>query len=352
MKKILFFIVVLFIFIGAWLHFQKVSCKMVGLSSALGPIQTAIEAPFFSNISEKSNTSLSCEYVTVNKQGIKDNYLLSYLQKGFYDFAAIIFRQSEEADIAFAGMDIPGLPLDLNSSRALSREYSPFVDKIFEKKYQAKMFSPFAFGPLELYCSKPVKNLDDLQGLKIRISAYKTSSISKFLTALGAKPISIEFSEGINAFQGKFVDCAVASYKSAESAGWFKYLTYRMDLNLGNLVSTYAINLKTWTALNTRQKGSLINSIAYLTDSMSTFSEREYKQSLLPCSPEDSSCSNRPKLIALSKGDMQRLNQISIDTVLKPWLKSCEDAYPGCKSVWLDSAKKSSGFLNLNLSNL
>lgn len=352
MKRILLFVVVFFVFLGAWLHVQKVSCKMVGLSSALGPIQAAIEAPFFSNIAEKSNTPLSCEYVAVNKQGISNNYLLMYLRHGFYDFAAIIFRQTEGNDIVLSGMDLPGLPLDLNSSRVLSREFSPFVDKVIKDKFQAKMFSTFAFGPLELYCLKPVQNLDDLRGLKIRISADQNSSISRFLTSLGAKPISIEYGESINAFQGKFVDCGISSYKSAETAGWFKYTPYRMDLNLGNLVSTYVINLKTWKALNTRQKGALTNSIANLTDSMFAYSEKAYKESLLPCSRDDLSCPYRPKLISLSQSDMQRINQISVDTILKPWLKNCEEAYAGCKSAWLEGAKKSSGLLNLNLSNL
>lgn len=352
MKRILFFAVVLLIFIGAWLHFQKVSCKMVGLSSALGPIQSVLEAPFFSNISQRSNTSLSCEYVSVNKQGINGANLLQYLQRGFYDLVAIIFRQAENTEIAIAGMDMPGLPINLASSKVLSREFLPFLDKIFEDKYQAKIIATFGFGPLELFCSKPVKNLDDLKGVKIRISATQESTIFKLLTALDAKPISIEFGESLNAFKGQFVDCGIASYKSAESAGWFEYLPYRMDLNLGSLTGAYVINLKTWRALNARQKAALINSTTQLTDSMWVYSGKAYEQSQLPCSHGDLSCTNRPKLITLSKSDIQRLNQISVNKVLRPWLKSCEEAHAGCKSIWLDGAKKSPGLLNLDLSDL
>lgn len=241
---------------------------MVGLSTALGPIQSTLEAPFFTNANERTNTALSCKYIPQNKQGIIRSDLLRYLQEGFYDIAAITFRQTESGDIAIAGMDLPGLPIDIASSRVLSNEFLPFLDKIIEEKFKSKIIATFSFGPLELFCSKPVQNLADLQGLKIRLTSEQSSSIAKLLTSLGAKPISIEYGSTLSAIQGKFIDCGISSYASAENAGWLKYLPYRMDLNMGNAVSAYVINLKTWNALNSREKNSLKNSVAELSSSI------------------------------------------------------------------------------------
>lgn len=351
-KRLVLFAVVLCIFIGVWLHFQKISCKMVGLSTALGPIQSTLEAPFFTNANERTNTALSCKYIPQNKQGIIRSDLLRYLQEGFYDIAAITFRQTESGDIAIAGMDLPGLPIDIASSRVLSNEFLPFLDKIIEEKFKSKIIATFSFGPLELFCSKPVQNLADLQGLKIRLTSEQSSSIAKLLTSLGAKPISIEYGSTLSAIQGKFIDCGISSYASAENAGWLKYLPYRMDLNMGNAVSAYVINLKTWNALNSREKNSLKNSVAELSSSIWDFSEKTYAQSLSPCASNDFKCLEKPKLITFNQKDLDRINKISVDSIVKPWLKNCDEMYSGCKSAWLNAAKTNPRFQNLNLSDL
>jgi TRAP-type transport system periplasmic protein len=352
MKRLLFFAVVLSVFIGLWVHFGKVSCKMVGLSSAIGPIQTVYEAPFFSKLSTKSNTSLTCQYVPINQQGIQEGYLLKYLERGFYDLAAIRFRLVESSDVAIAGMDLPGLPLELASSRNLSHQFSPFLEKILEEKFKVKIIDTFAFGPQELFCKKPIYKLEDFKGLKIRTAAGPNSMIAKLIAALGARPFQIEFANTITALQDNLVDCGVSSYLSAENAGWFQYLPYRMGFILGNGSNAYIINLKTWTALSARQKTALKSSIGDLTNDMWDFSQKSYEESLLPCSRDAVNCQKTPKLIKLSEAQMNRIYQFTIDEVLKPWLKSCDEVHPGCKAEWLKAAKATGRFENLSLSDL
>ena len=352
MKRLLFFAVVLSVFIGLWVHFGKVSCKMVGLSTSIGPIQTVFEAPFFSKLPGRSNTSLTCQYVPINQQGIQEAYLLKYLERGFYDLAAIRFRQVESSDIAITGMDQPGLPLDLASSRKLSDNFSPFLDKILKEKFKVKIIDNFVFGPQELFCTKPIEKIEDFKGLKIRTTAGPKSSIGKLITALDAKPLQIEFADTKTALQDNLVDCGVSSYLSAENAGWFQYLPYRMGFILGNGVNAYVINLRTWNALNARQKIALTNSIEDLTSDMWDFSQKSYEESLLPCSRDAVNCQKRPKLIVLSEYQMNRMHQIAINEVLIPWLKSCDEIHPGCKSEWLKAAKGTGRFENLSLSDL
>lgn len=325
---------------------------MVGLSSAIGPIQTVFEAPFFSKLPSKTNSSLTCQYVPLNQQGIQEGYLLKYLERGFYDLAAIRFRQVEGSDIAIAGMDMPGLPIDLASSRYLSSNFSPFLEKQLEEKFRVKMLDTFVFGPQELFCTKPIYRIEDLKGLKIRITAGVDSNIGKLFKALGSTPLQIDYANTLNALQGKLVDCGVSSYLSAESAGWLKYLPYRMNFNLGNGVNGYIINLRTWNSLNLRQKTSIKNSITELINDMWTYSQKSYEQSLLPCFRDGSNCQQKPKLILLSEAQMNRMHQIAIDQVLSPWLKSCDEIHPGCRAEWLKAAKGTGKFQNLRLNDL
>ncbi len=353
MKRLLLFTVALAVFVSLWIHFSKITCKMVGLPTSVGPIQTDFEAPFFNKLPKSSSTNLTCQYVPVNKQGIKETYLLAYLQRGFYDIASIRFRQVEGSDIAIAGMDLPGLPINFSSARSLSNDYSLFLGKIFQQeKFQSKIINTFVFGQQELFCKKPIRNLDDFKGLKIRITANQESYIAKLFNALGAKPIHIEYGETLNALQDQLVDCGVSSYLSAESAGWFKYLPYRMNFNLGNGVNAYLINLKTWNALNSRQKNSLTNSVNELTDDMWNYAEKAYKQSLLPCLSNEVNCKNKPELVLMSEQQLNQLQQVAIDRVLIPWINSCEATHPGCKSSWLKAAKNNLKLQNLSLRNL
>lgn len=352
MKRLLLFAVVLSVFIGLWGYFGKVSCKMVGLSTAIGPIQTVFEAPFFSKLPSRSNTSLACQYVPINQQGIQESYLLKYLERGFYDLAAIRFRLVESSDIAITGMDQPGLPLDLASSRKLADDFSPFIDKILKEKYKVKILDNFVFGPQELFCTKPIEKIEDFKGLRIRTTSGPNSSLGKYITALGAKPFQIEYANTVTALQDKLVDCGVSSYLSAEAAGWFKHVPYRMGFILGNGVNAYVINLRTWNALNARQKSALTNSINDLTNEMWDFSQKSYEESLLPCSRDAVNCQKNPKLIVLSDYQMNRMHQIAINEVLAPWLKSCDEVHPGCKAEWLKAAKGTGRFKNLSFGDL
>ena len=125
-----------------------------------------------------------------------------------------------------------------------------------------------------------------------------------------------------------------------------------MGTILGNGVNAYIINLRTWSALNVRQKITLTNSINKLTADMWSFSEKSYEQSLLPCTNVALNCQKKPKLIVLNQDEMNRMHQISIDQVLNPWLKSCDEIHPGCKAEWLKAAESTGKFKKLSLSNL
>jgi TRAP-type transport system periplasmic protein len=344
------------VFIGAWLFFQKITCKIVGQPTSVGPIQQVLEAPFFAELSKDSSIPLSFQYVPSNIQGFKEEYQLKFLREGFFDLVSLRFLQNEELEITLGGMDIPGLQSNFSLSRSFAEAVSPLLDENLQKNFQAKLLSTWAFGPQELICTKPIQNLNELKGLKIRVGGRPNSSIVRLFSALGAKPVYIEYGETLTALQNKLIDCGVSSYLSAESSGWFEYAPYRSSLNFGNGINGYVINLKTWDALNSRQKQLLSKHFKDLSDRMWEYSDESFEKSLLPCSPNDLTCQKnrrfKTKLIVFSKSDVSRLHQVVIDAVLKPWLKSCNELNPGCKAQWINQTKNTATLKNLNLGNL
>ncbi len=356
MKRLLFLAAILSIFIAAWIYFQKITCKIVGQPTTVGPIQEVFEAPFFAKLSKDTSIPLVFQYAPANAQGFKEEFQLKFLKEGFYDLVSLRFLQNEGLEISLGGIDIPGLQPNFSSSKSFAYAVSPMLDQNLEKNFRAKLLGTWAFGPQELFCTKPVRNLNDLKGLKIRIGARSGSNIDNLFTALGAKPAYVEYGDTLNAFQTKLIDCGVSSYLSAESAGWFKYTPYRINLNLGNGINGYVMNLRTWDALNTRHKKMLANHFKDLSDRMWAYSEDAYEKSILPCSIDDLSCKksrlDAPKLIEFDENQITRFHQIAIDAALKPWLKRCNEVNPGCKKQWIDASKSSPSFQNMNLDAL
>jgi len=356
MKRLLFFAAILSIFIGLLAFFQKTTCKIVGQPTTVGPIQQIFEAPFFEALAKDSSIPLLFQYAPTNVQGFKEDYQLKFLKEGYFDLVSLRFLQNEGLEVALTGVDIPGLQENFSSARNFTEAISPFLDQNLQKNFQAKLLGTWAFGPQELFCTKPIKNLADLKGLKIRIGGKEGSSIKHLFNALGAKPIYMEYGETINALEGNLIDCGVSSYLSAESAGWFKYLPYRMNLNFGNGINGYVINLRTWNVLNNRQKQLLLNHFKDLSDRMWIYSEESYEKSLLPCSKDGSDCQKpngaAPKMITFNRDQQSRFHQIAVESALQTWLKKCEAVDSTCKSRWLIAAKNSSAFQNLNLNDL
>ena len=356
MKRLLFLVIIVSVFIGVWISLQKITCKIVGQPTSVGPIQQVFEAPFFAELSKDSSIPLSFQYVPTNIQGFKEEFQLKFLKEGFYDLVSLRFLQNEQLEIALGGIDIPGLQSNFSSSRTFAEAISPLIDESLQKNYQAKLLSTWAFGPQELICTKPIQNLNELKGLKIRVGGRPNSNIVRLFTALGAKPVYVEYGETITALQNKLIDCGVSSYLSAESSGWFEYAPYRISLNFGNGINGYVINLRTWNALNARQKQLLSKRFKDLSDRMWEYSDESFEKSLLPCSRDDLTCQkNRQfeaKQIVFNESDAKKLHQIAIDSVLKPWLKSCEEVNPGCKSKWINQAQNTRALQNVNLGNL
>ena len=96
MKRLLFLVIIVSVFIGAWISLQKITCKIVGQPTSVGPIQQVFEAPFFAELSKDSSIPLSFQYVPTNIQGFKEEFQLKFLKEGFYDLASLRFLQNEQ----------------------------------------------------------------------------------------------------------------------------------------------------------------------------------------------------------------------------------------------------------------
>lgn len=109
-----------------------------------------------------------------------------------------------------------------------------------------KMFMVISTGPGHLYTKKPVKTLEDLQALKIRVTGLST----KTMETMGVTPVALSMSETYEALQRGLADGCLADGNVLE--GWnmadvVDYITYCPFLYTSGFY--FGMNMDVWNSL-------------------------------------------------------------------------------------------------------
>lgn len=121
----------------------------------------------------------------------------------------------------------------------------------FEQELAAANLKAVGYRPLENYgllCTKPVKSLDDLKGLRIRSYGFAYPALFE---ALGASPVSINTAETYDALARNIVDCTpigpalARGWKYDEIAKY--YIEFPLGASFGHLI---AMNLDSYNRMD------------------------------------------------------------------------------------------------------
>ena len=140
-------------------------------------------------------------------------------------------------------------PFLFNNNYATSeacKQLLPLYDEILQEKFNAKGLSMMNTGGLGVWSQKPVKNLDDWQGLLTGSVSPVTSTL---IEGLDGSPVTILFFELYESLQKKVVDAAVQSSHGGVVFGFpdiCKHFTafYGIPAPAG-----YSINLDVWNKM-------------------------------------------------------------------------------------------------------
>jgi len=138
------------------------------------------------------------------------------------------------ADIGFGPMGVtPGrfplteileLPLGIQNAFMMTRLSNDFFRTFRPKEFDSvKVLFFMSASPGLLHTKKPVRSLEDLNGMKIRCLG---GSASRVLKALGAVPIVISTGDTYDALRKGIVDGVVAAWDSLETLKWGEVLPY------------------------------------------------------------------------------------------------------------------------------
>jgi TRAP-type C4-dicarboxylate transport system substrate-binding protein len=141
------------------------------------------------------------------------------------------------------------LPLGISSARSGSYAFWELYKKFpeFQKEYSAvKVLGLNCAGPGKLQTKKPVRSLEDLKGMKLRVSGKWEA---KTVVELGASPMLIPTSEIYMAMDKGVMDGAVVSYDSITGFRLHEVVTNITESSLYSVLMYTVMNINTWNSL-------------------------------------------------------------------------------------------------------
>ncbi|WP_099827165.1 TRAP transporter substrate-binding protein [Oceaniglobus indicus] len=222
--------------------------NVVGSWSSL-PLHKQYEAPFWTEtLPEAAGDDLTVALTTHDQMGLGLGDVYRLLGEGVYDVGMTVADYAVSDAPELEGLDVPLLALTADEARAMVDAARPMVDDIFADRFNAHVLAIAPYPPQVVFCNHDISGLADLEGLKIRASGRMTA---KFLEALGAEGINVNFSEVPGALQKGVVDCAVTGAGSGYSAGWWEVATHLLPIPLGGWDSVVtAVNMDKWNSLS------------------------------------------------------------------------------------------------------
>lgn len=315
-------------------HFKGIA------SFSSSPVYQTRAKPFWEEqIKAASNGKITADVLTIDQLGFKGEEVFRMLQLGLFDFVTNVMSFAAGDDPRNEALDLAGIALDLDEHKKMADAYRPVLAKLYEEKYNLHLMGLWPIGPVVVWCNTPVTSLADLSGKKVR-GFNKT--MSDFLQAVGAVPVSMSFGDMVTALERGTIDCAITSPRSGLKAGVAEVTTHMLPVSLGWATVIDAINTGVWQRLDPATKELLETEYAKLQADVYKKVDEETEDAYRcitgkePCN--DPGAMKAPlTLTKLSDADRAKVREVVRDKVLPAWAGRCGG---DCVERWNETVGK------------
>jgi TRAP-type C4-dicarboxylate transport system substrate-binding protein len=322
---------------------DRVTLKVVGQPAATGLIQKNKEKPFFDDFAKRTGLPIDADYKAIDQLGIKDTEQLRVLKAGLFDIVSLRVSQNSRDEPTLLGMDLVGASPDYEAARKVYEAYLPVLDQRLQKSFQVKLLGVWPFGPQILFCKKPLTQLSDLKGMKVRVY---DQNLAKFIESVGGTPVPLAFTEVHQSLSLGVVDCAITGPSSANSSNWPEVTTHQYPLGFQMALNGYAISLKAWNRLKPEEQQKLQAAFKGLTDEIWAYS-KELTQDALNCNAGRDPCTTGKKFkladVSVKPDDVATLRKAVATISVPTWAEICDKSNPGCSAEWKRTVGKAIG---------
>ncbi len=317
-------------------------------SAADGPIQlkvvgglagvsqyTKLEEPFWTQqVSEITQGRVQAEIHPFDRSGLPGQEMLQLMRLGVVPFGTALLAAVSGDEPELNAVDLPTLNPDMATLKKTVGLYRNQIHNTLQQKYGIELLGIYAYPAQVLYCAQSFKSLKDLAGRKVRTSSVGQSEM---MTALGAIPIVIPFSEIVNAVKTEVVDCAITGTMSGGEIGLPNVTSYISPLSISWGLSFFGANKLTWDQMPPDIRVALQTGIHNLEQSIWDAADRE-TASGLACDIGAAGCTSSKSyhmtLVPITADDEALRKHLLIKSILPKWIERCGSE---CVSAWNQS---------------
>ena len=295
-----------------------------GLSTR--PTYAEVEKPFWTqSLSVRSAGAVTAQIKGFDEMGLKGQELMRLMSQGVIEFGVLPLSYDAPEMPLLEAVDIAGLATNLTAAKDSANAFTSVLEQYLSSR-QIKMLGIAPYSSQMLFCNVEIKGLSDLRGQTIRTI---TRTQSELLVALGAKSVSLPFSEVLSALDKKTINCAVAGTLTGYNAKWYTAATHLYALPLGWNLEVHGVNQKSWDKLSPPTRAFIEANVDQLIQSLWDFSESLTKRGI-ECNIGSKECPSVPrgqmKLVMPTPTDLATVKRVAEQKVLSVWAERCSDA--------------------------
>ncbi|MFQ5946674.1 MAG: TRAP transporter substrate-binding protein [Anaerolineae bacterium] len=225
--------------------------KMVGTNRVTPQFEPF--AWFAEEVEKRTNGQIQVDLLSLPELALTGFELVRVLKAGLIDGGDVILAYVAGDVPIVEGVDLPGLYPDFDAS---VKAHEAFLTAL--RRHQGKLggivLGAYLWPHQVIWSRKPIRSLDDLRGMKVRV--YGTA-LTEFLKALGAIPVSVAFAEVYTALERGTVDAAVTGTYSGYALKWYEVSSYMIEMNIGPNSGTLTVSKKSWDKLTPELQATL-----------------------------------------------------------------------------------------------
>lgn len=197
-------------------------------------------------LKEATDGRYALNIVTADELGMSGTEFLRVLRTGTIDLAEITTGYVAGDFPLIEAPELPAIASDYEEYKAISEAWMDNVVAANEERMGGKVIASFAWGPMHLYSSFPMNDLEDLRGKTIRVFS---SSQAKYLEALGAEPMSLPMTEVYGALQRGLIDGMVTGAEHISRMSLWETTSHVSDIGIAPATGHIVISQRTWNGL-------------------------------------------------------------------------------------------------------
>lgn len=208
--------------------------------------------------------------------GFKGPEMLKAVRDGLVPIADILLNQ-QVGEAPFLGIEsVPYLASGYDEIKALHEFSRPVYDEI-AAEFNQKILYMVPWPGQAVYSTREIVELDDLQGLKIRVVDKNGLD---FMNGLGAAPRQMPWGEVVPALASGAIEGVTTSSSSGVDGKFWEFLGFMNRFNWQSASNMVNVNLDAWNALSPEHQAAIEQLAAELEPVFWDISQQEDEEKL------------------------------------------------------------------------